>query len=295
MLSTFTSLAYWVNNLDPFVIHFPKGSFVDGIRWYGLAYVISFLIAFALLHLYYQKKRSPYNPDQQTTLITAIILGTLIGGRLGYMLLYDLHNFLHNPFLFFKVNEGGMASHGGILGILIALIWFARKTKTSLLALCDIIASIAPLGAFFGRIANFINGELWGKITYVKWAVIFPTSAPGFPLKLIPPRHPSQLYEAALEGLLLFIYIQFRFWTKGKTLPKGQLTGECFIGYAIARIICEFFRTPDAPLILHINPGQFYSIFLIIAGLIFIFFSKKKHKSDHHSRTSCKLIKPENK
>lgn len=267
--------AFWVNNLDPFVIKFPAGSTIEGIRWYGVAYVISFLIAFGILHFYYLKKRSPYNSDAQTSLITAIILGTLIGGRLGYMLLYDLHNFLHNPLLFFKVNEGGMASHGGILGIFIAMFWFTKKTKTSFLNLCDIIASIAPIGVFFGRIANFINGELWGKISYVPWAVIFPTSAPGFPIKLIPPRHPSQLYEAALEGLLLFIYIQLRFWIKGKSLPKGQLMGECLIGYGIARIICEIFRTPDAPLILDLNPGQFYSIFIVFAGILFIYFAKK--------------------
>ncbi len=257
------------------MIHFPEGSVVDGIRWYGVAYVISFLIAFGLLHFYYLKKRSPYNPDQQTSLVTAVILGTLIGGRLGYMILYDLNHFLHHPLTFFKVNEGGMASHGGILGIFIAIFWFSKKTKTSFLGICDIIASIAPAGIFLGRIANFINGELWGKISYVPWAVIFPTSAPGFPIKLIPPRHPSQLYEAFLEGLLLFIYVQIRFWIKGKTLPKGQLAGEFLIGYATMRIICEFFRTPDAPLILHINPGQFYSIFLILGGIVLIYFSKR--------------------
>lgn len=281
MVNTTTFLAYWINNLDPFIIRFPAGSIVEGIRWYGVAYVISFLIAFGLLHFYYLKKRSPYNTDEQTSLVTAIILGTLIGGRLGYMVLYDLNHFLHNPLTFFKVNEGGMASHGGILGIFIALVWFSKKTKTSLLSLCDIIASIAPIGVVFGRIANFINGELWGKISYVPWAVIFPTSAPGFPVKLIPPRHPSQLYEAALEGLLLFAYMQMRFWVKGKTIPPGQLTGECFIGYAIARIICEFFRTPDAPLIFNLNPGQFYSIFLILGGIVFIYCSKKiKLKAD---------------
>lgn len=281
MVTSMTFFAFWVNNLDPFVIRFPAGSIVDGIRWYGVAYVVSFLIAFGLLHFYYLRKRSPYNTDQQISLLTAIILGTLIGGRLGYMILYDLNSFLQSPLTFFKVNEGGMASHGGILGIFIALVWFAKKTKTSLLGLCDIIASIAPIGVFFGRIANFINGELWGKISYVPWAVIFPTSALGFPIKLIPPRHPSQLYEAVLEGSLLFLYIQMRFWIKGKTLSPGQLTGECLIGYAIARIICEFFRTPDAPLIFYLNPGQFYSIFLILAGIAFIYFSKKmKVKAD---------------
>lgn len=275
MLNSFSFLAYWVNNLNPFVIQFPEGFFLDGIRWYGLAYVLAFLIAFGLIHLYYLKKRSPYNTDQQTSLITALIVGTLIGGRLGYMLLYDLDNFLGNPLTFFMTTQGGMASHGGIIGIFIAIAWFSKKTKTSFLGLCDIIASVAPAGIFFGRIANFINGELWGKITYLPWAVIFPTSAPGFPIYIIPPRHPSQLYEALLEGLILFVYLQFRFWTKSKVLPKGQLTGECLIGYALARIICEFFREPDAPLILGLNAGQFYSFFLVLAGIVFIYFSRR--------------------
>lgn len=258
------------------MIKFPDSWPLEGIRWYGVSYVLGFLIGLALLHLYYVKRRSPYNADQQTTLITAIIIGTIVGGRLGYMLLYSLPEFLSNPFIFFMTTRGGMASHGGMVGIFIALFWFSRKTKTSLLGLCDLIATIAPPGLFLGRIANFINGELWGKISDAPWAVIFPTSAPeGFPVDLIPARHPSQLYEAGLEGLFLFAYMQFRFWTRGKILPKGQLTGEFFIGYAIARIICEAFREADAPLIIGLNPGQFYSIFLIIAGIAFIWISKK--------------------
>lgn len=279
MKKPFSFLAYWVDNLDPFVVHFPKGFLVEGIRWYGLSYVLGFLIALGLLHFYYLKKRSPYNFDQETTLITAIIVCTLIGGRLGYMLLYDLKNFIHNPLTFFMTLHGGMASHGGIVGVFLALVWFSKKTKTSLFGLCDIIASIAAPGIFLGRIANFINGELWGKITYLPWAVIFPSSAPeGFPVNLIPPRHPSQLYEAVLEGLLLFAYMQWRFWTKGKVLPKGQLTGEFFIGYTIARSIGEVFREPDSSLIFGLNPGQFYSIFLILAGVTFIYLSQRNLK-----------------
>lgn len=269
-------LAFWVNNIDPFMIKFPDSWPIDGIRWYGFSYVLGFLIALGLLHLYYVKRRSPYNSDQQTTLITAIIIATLIGGRLGYMLLYSFSEFIENPLIFFMTKQGGMASHGGILGVFLALVWFSKRTKTSLLGLCDLIATVAAPGLFLGRIANFINGELWGKVSDLPWAVIFPTSAPeGFPSYLIPARHPSQLYEAVLEGLVLFAYMQFRFWTKGKTLPKGQLAGEFFIGYAIARIICEGFREADAPLILGLNPGQFYSIFLILAGVAFIWVSRR--------------------
>lgn len=279
------TLAFWVNNIDPFMVKFPDSWPLDGIRWYGFSYVLGFLIALALLHFYYIKKRSPYNSDQQTTLITAIIIATIIGGRLGYMLLYSFQDFISNPLTFFMTTRGGMSSHGGMIGIFLALLWFSKRTKTSLLGLCDLIATVAAPGIFLGRIANFINGELWGKISDLPWAVIFPTSAPeGFPISLIPARHPSQLYEAALEGLLLFVYMQFRFWTKGKQLPKGQLAGEFFIVYAIARIICEAFREADAPLILGLNPGQFYSIFLIVAGIVFIYLSRKFAKGTSQTK-----------
>lgn len=269
-------LGYWVHNLDPFAIRFSNGFFLEGIRWYGISYVMGFLIAIALLYFYHKKGRSPYDTDQQSTLMTAIIVGTLVGGRLGYMLLYDFHDFIHNPLTFFMTLQGGMASHGGIIGVMLAIYWFAKHTKTSFLGVCDLIATIAPAGLFFGRIANFINGELWGKVSYVSWAVIFPSSVPpGYPLESIPPRHPSQLYEAGLEGLFLFVYLQLRFWINGKTLPKGRLAGEFFIGYALSRIFCEFFREPDGSLILGISRGQFYSVFLIVIGILFIYFSQK--------------------
>lgn len=272
-------LAYWVHNLDPFAIHFPEGFFLDGIRWYGISYIIGFLIAMGLLYFYYKKGRSPYNVDEQGTLMTALIIGTLIGGRLGYMLLYDFDNFIRNPLIFFNTLQGGMASHGGIVGVFLALLWFSRKTKTSLLGLCDIIATLTPPGIFFGRIANFVNAELWGKISYMPWAVAFSTSMPpGTPVEHIPPRHPSQLYEAGLEGLLLCIYLQIRFWVSGAKLMKGQLAGEFFIGYTVVRIFGEIFREPDASLILSISRGQFYSLFLIIVGIIFIYFSRKVSK-----------------
>lgn len=299
-MNTFNFLAFWVNNLDPFILRFPENFPIEGIRWYGLSYVLGFLIALGLLHIYYKKKRSPYNPDQQTTLITVIIISTIIGGRLGYMLLYSFHEFLYNPLSLFMTTRGGMASHGAVIGILIALFWFSKKTNTSFLGLCDIIGTTIPPGVFLGRIANFINGELWGKVSDVPWAVIFPTSVPeGYPMELIPPRHPSQLYEAGLEGLVLFVYLQVRFWTKGASLPKGQLAGECCIGYAIVRIICEVFRQPDAPLIFGLNPGQFYSLFLILGGITFILFSKRTKNGDSNkkvqldSNSSVSSIKPQ--
>ena len=158
-----------------------------------------------------------------------------------------------------------MASHGGMIGVTIAVFWFARSEEIPFLHLADLIASAAPAGLFFGRIANFINGELWGKPTRVPWAVIFPDSAePGTPLL---PRHPSQLYEAALEGILLLCFMQWRFWKSNVVRDKpGRLSGEFLIAYAVVRAVGETFREPDAGLILGLSRGTFYSIFLLAAG-----------------------------
>jgi len=164
-----------------------------------------------------------------------------------------------------------MASHGGMIGVALALAWFARSQKIPFLHLGDLITSAAPPGLLVVRVANFINGELWGRISVVPWAVIFPRSMPpGTPLSHIPPRHPSQLYEAALEGALLLVYMQWRFWKSGVVRSSpGRLSGEFFLLYAIVRIIGESFREPDAgvSLILGMSRGTFYSIFLIAFGL----------------------------
>ena len=173
---------------------------------------------------------------------------------------------------FFRVWEGGMASHGGFIGVAAALAWFGRSEKIPFLHLSDLVASVAPAGLFFGRIANFINGELWGTPTRVRWAVVFPNSAdPGTPLHLVLPRHPSQLYEAALEGLVLFAFTQWRFWRSDIVRAQpGRLVGEFLIAYAIVRAIGESFREPDASLILGLSRGTFYSAFLVAAGLALI-------------------------
>ena len=165
-----------------------------------------------------------------------------------------------------------MASHGGIVGVALALIWFGRSQRIPILHLGDLVVSIAPAGLFFGRIANFINGELWGKISVVRWAVIFPESAPAeTPTSQIPPRHPSQLYEAGLEGLVLLAYMQFRLWRSDIVRTQsGRLSGEFFLVYAILRMIGEAFREPDASLIFGLSRGTFYSLFLIVVGLALI-------------------------
>jgi len=176
---------------------------------------------------------------------------------------------VHDPLALLRVWDGGMASHGGFVGVVLAVWWFARRHRLPFLHLGDVLVTTVPVGLLFGRIANFINGELWGRISYVPWAVIFPKSAPdGTPLADIAPRHPSQLYEAALEGALLLAFMQWRFWRSDEVRRHpGRLTGEFFIAYAIARAIGETFREPDASLILGLSRGTFYSLFLVGGGL----------------------------
>jgi len=257
-------LAFWVHHLNPFLgPHWGN----LGIRYYGLAFILGFLGAGLLLRLYWRSGRSQLPSKTVPDLMVAVVLGTLIGGRLGYFLLYHPDWLVSNPLIFFRVWEGGMASHGGMIGVTIAVLWFARSEKIPFLHLADLIASAAPVGLFFGRIANFINGELWGKPTRVPWAVIFPESAePGTPLF---PRHPSQLYEAGLEGILLLCFMQWRFWRSNVVRQRpGRLSGEFLLAYAVLRATGEIFREPDAGinLILGLSRGTFYSIFLLAAG-----------------------------
>lgn len=273
--------SYWVHNLSPFLIRFPDNPLgIEGIRYYGLAYLAGFIGAWLLLRVYDRRGKFQIDADTRASLMTAVIIGVLAGGRLGYMLLYDFPAFIANPLLFFRVDQGGMASHGGFVGVILALYWFARRQRYSLLRLGDVIASLAPLGLMLGRIANFINGELWGKVSTVPWAVIFPGSPLAYDASsasyLPEPRHPSQLYQAGLEGALLLAYLQWRFW---KTRPPtGQIGGEFLLGYGIVRIVGEIFREPDASLLFGISRGQFYSIFLIVVGVVIIRLARDRQR-----------------
>jgi len=276
--------SYWVHDLSPFLIRFPDNPLgIDGIRYYGLAYLAGFIGAWALLRIYDKRGKFAIDADSRATLMTAVIIGVLAGGRLGYMLMYDFAAFMENPLLVFRVDQGGMASHGGFVGVILALYWFARRQKCPLLQLGDVMATLAPLGLMFGRIANFINGELWGKVSTVPWAVIFPDSPasyhPDLASYLPDPRHPSQLYQAFLEGALLLAYLQWRFW-RTRT-PVGQIGGEFLLGYGLVRILGEIFREPDASLILGISRGQFYSIFLILAGGWVIALARKHQRKQN--------------
>jgi phosphatidylglycerol:prolipoprotein diacylglycerol transferase len=256
-------LAYWVHDLSPFAIRF-AGNF--GIRWYGLAYLTGFVGAAWLLQRYHRAGRSPLDFSAVIDLMTALVAGVIVGGRVGYFLLYQPTAFFSDPLMLFRVWEGGMASHGGMAGVAVALWWFTRKRPESMLHVADLVITTVPVGLFFGRLANFINGELWGKIAVVPWAVVFSHTGGGDN-----PRHPSQLYEAALEGLVLFLYLQWRFWktdvARPQRQPAGQLTGEFLLAYALARAVCEVYREPDASLILGLSRGTFYSVFLVAAGV----------------------------
>jgi len=255
-------VAYWVHTPHPFLIQLGEDW---GIRFYGLAYLLGFLGAGWLLHRYHKAGRSPLDPNEIWDVMTYIIIGVMVGGRLGSFLLYHPEDLFHPPWAFFMIWKGGMASHGGFIGVIIALAVFARRHRVSFFQLGDLIVSTVPLGLGLGRIANFLNGELWGKVTDVSWGMIFTATGGGEY-----PRHPSQLYEAALEGFLLLAFVQWRFWkTSVVQRQPGRLAGEFLLGYAVVRIVCEVFREPDAgvQLILGLSRGTFYSVFLIVGGV----------------------------
>lgn len=256
-------LAYWVHNLSPFLIRFTD-SF--GIRYYGLGYVIGFAAGWGLLRQYQRKGRSPYDSNAIADLMTYLVLGVLVGGRLGYFFLYQPDALFHDPLILVRVWDGGMASHGGFIGVTLAIWLWARKQKTSFFQISDLIVTVTPPGLLVVRLANFINGELWGKPTGTNWGVVFANTGGG---NL--PRHPSQLYEAALEGGFLLAFMQWRFWRSNiaRTQP-GRLSGEFLIAYAVVRMICEIFREPDASLLFGLSRGTFYSVFLIVAGAALI-------------------------
>lgn len=268
-------LAYYVVDFDPFALRFPEGWVLDGIRWYGLSYLAGFAIAMLLFNLYSKRGRSPLSPDDNSSLITYLLFGVIVGGRLGYMLFYDFGNFVSNPLSLFQIWKGGMASHGGFIGVVLAMLFFARAKKVSFWKIADIVTTACTPGIFLGRLANFVNGELWGKVSDVPWAMIFPRSAAaGTAVENIAARHPSQLYEAFAEGLLIFAFLQWRFW-RGN-LPKGRVAGEFLSLYAVVRIVCEIFREPDAGVepILGLSRGTFYSVLTLVAGLAIIAYSE---------------------
>ena len=245
--------------IDPVLVEF--GPFV--IRWYALAYITGILLGWRyMLSLAARQTGGPNARDIDDVVVWAT-LGTVLGGRLGYVLFYKPAYFLANPEAVLFVWQGGMSFHGGLLGVLAAVTLFARRRGIGLPGLADLVACAAPIGLFLGRLANFINGELWGRPSDVPWAMVFPR---GGPL----PRHPSQLYEAALEGMVLFVGL-WALWrlTKVRERP-GFLFGAFLAGYGVSRLIVELFRQPDAHLgfiLAGATMGQLLSLPMIAAGL----------------------------
>ena len=252
--------AYYTHDLSPFLIQFGSGW---GIRYYGMAYVVGFLVWFYGLRWFRKLGWSNLNESQISELLFYTVIGVLVGGRLGYCFLYDWAETIRNPvsiIAFWNGGIRGMASHGGIIGALLGFLLWARKNRADGWAIADNAAVFAPVGIFLGRMANFINGELWGKVSNVPWAVIFPDAGSQ-------PRHPSQIYEALGEGLLLGVVM---LWCRSRNpRPTGLVISAFFIVYGAVRIGLETFREPDLgdPLFCGLSRGQWFSIVLMLVGL----------------------------
>ena len=249
-------------NIDPVIVQFGPLA----IRWYALAFIAGLLIGWKYIQKLTTKPPHAMDNAQVDDFVVWATLGVVLGGRLGYVGFYNLSYYLENPLNILTVWQGGMSFHGGIIGMIAAMWLFSKKRSLNFLAVCDVVAAAAPIGLFLGRIANFINGELFGRVTDVPWGVVFPHGGPS-------PRHPSQIYEALLEGLVLFIVIYFLM--KNETIRRrpGIISGVFLVGYGLSRAIVEFYRQPDA----HIGflsggatMGQMLSVPLFLLGIYLI-------------------------
>ncbi len=270
------------------------------LRWYAVSYLLGFICALRIMKFLVVRKRlwalenPPLSKDQADTFLTYLILGVIIGGRLGYVLFYNLEYYLLNPLAVFRIWDGGMAFHGGFIGVIAAVILFCRANKLLLWPTADLIAISSPPGLLFGRVANFINAELWGRPTEVGWGVIFPGELAQKCDGVIGPcaRHPSQLYEAGLEGLLLLVVLMY-IALKGGLKRPGYLTGVFALGYGASRFLVEFFRVPDPQFFSQENPygfafklgdygitmGQSLSIPMILVGIT-LCIQSARHKEN---------------
>ncbi len=241
------------------------------LKWYSLAYLVGILVGYWYLLKLVAQPGSPMARRHADDMIFYATLGIIIGGRLAYVLFYQ-PDILRNPLDILKLWNGGMSFHGGVIGVSLAVLYMARKEKLSWLRIHDYVACCVPFGLFFGRLANFVNGELWGKETDVAWGIIFPTGGPF-------PRHPSQLYEAVLEGLLLFLILAFAFWKTRARYKPGLLVGIFLLGYGVFRFVVEFYREADAQLMefaarTGLHMGQWLCVPMILGGLYLIITAK---------------------
>lgn len=245
---------------DPVAVHLGPLS----VRWYGMMYLIAFFIVLVLGR--YRIREQPWlgwsSRDLDDILFLGV-LGAVLGGRLGYVLFYKFAEYMHDPVRILFLWEGGMSFHGGFLGVILAMLWFARSRKKRWFAVTDFIAPLIPLGLGAGRIGNFVNAELWGRATNLPWAMVFPNVDNQ-------PRHPSQLYEFALEGLLLFGLL---WWFSSRPRPLGAVSGMFLIGYGALRFLVEYTREPDGflgLLALGFSMGQWLSLPMVIGGMVLL-------------------------
>lgn len=260
------ALAY--PHIDPIAIELGP----IAIRWYAIAYIAGLMLGWRYVKWLVSKPPHAMRDADVDDFLVWATLGVVLGGRLGYVLFYKPSYFLSHPLEVFQTWHGGMSFHGGALGVIIAIILFARRRGLNLFAIGDVVCCAVPIGLFFGRVANFINGELFGRVAPdVPWAMIFPGGGPD-------PRHPSQLYQAGLEGLLLFTVLFLLWRIRDVREHRGTLAGIFLMGYGIARIIGEFFRQPDAHLGFLVGGatmGQLLSIPLILAGAGVVWWAHK--------------------
>jgi phosphatidylglycerol:prolipoprotein diacylglycerol transferase len=242
------------------------------VKWYGLAYMAGLLLGWLYIrHLLRQDRlwpggQRPFQPERADDLLLYMTVGVLVGGRLGNVLFYEPAHYLRNPLEIPAVWKGGMAFHGGLIGSILAAILFARRTGANTWSVLDLSAAATPMGLLFGRLANFINAELWGRPSDVPWAMVFPGAGPV-------PRHPSQLYEAFFEGAALFAVLWWLTHHRQALRRPGTVAGTFLIGYGLARSFCEIFREPDAVHLLNVGPftaGMLYSLPMIVAGILMV-------------------------
>jgi len=262
-----------VHNFNPVLVDLG----IFEIRWYSIAYILGIIIGWIYADKIIKRtEQNKYNfeaikKSDFDDLLIYLVIGIILGGRLGYIIFYNLDYYSQNFLEIFKIWQGGMSFHGGLLGIIVAIYIFTKNKNTSFFKFTDIVACVSPIGIFLGRIANFINGELFGKVSTLPWAVIFPNGGDIA-------RHPSQIYEAILEGVILFILINFLALKKNLIIKSGYISSFFLILYSILRIFSENFREPDQHLgylFNYFSMGTLLSFFTLIAGFLIIFFIKK--------------------
>lgn len=242
------------------------------VHWYGLMYVIAFAALWFFGTRRARRPGSGWTADQVADAIFYGFLGVILGGRLGYVLFYNLGHYLHNPLDLFKVWQGGMAFHGGLLGVIAALWLFARKHHKTFLEVTDFFVPWMPIGLGAGRLGNFINHELWGRVTDLPWGMVFPEAGPA-------PRHPSQLYQFALEGVLLFLIL---LWYTRRPRPVGAASAVFILTYGAFRFLVEFVREPDAQMGFVFGPltmGQLLSLPMVVFGFVFLHFAQRRARA----------------